>query len=97
VLLRAVSRLLLSTVSPMLLALAVADAAVTALPVPVLDVATGSPGWSGSGLAHEVALSFSRAGTSDSSSVGPQLKPHSPFHLALPLACDCNAQENQGY
>jgi len=39
---------------------------------------------------HEVARSFSNAGTSDSSREGPQLNPHSPIHLALPLAWDCN-------
>lgn len=39
---------------------------------------------------HEVARSFSNAGTSDSSKEGPQLNPHSPIHLALPLAWDCN-------
>jgi len=39
---------------------------------------------------HEVARSFSNAGTNDSSREGPQLNPHSPIHLALPLAWDCN-------
>ena len=39
---------------------------------------------------HDVALNFSRAGTRLSSREGPQLRPHSPVHLALPLAWDCN-------
>lgn len=38
---------------------------------------------------HEVARSFSNAGTNGSSIEGPQLSPHSPIHLALPLAWDC--------
>jgi len=41
-------------------------------------------------IVHEVARSFSNAGTNDSSTDGPQHSPHSPIHLALPLAWDCN-------
>ena len=43
---------------------------------------------------HEVARNFSNAGTSDSSKEGPQLSPHSPIHLALPLAWDCKENKN---